>query len=522
MKTIYRTSFTIQEERPLKDTFDRVAAACHQWVFDPQRGLVTPPALEIKKASTLERTELAGSTFLEAHSVAALGISAWGLRFTHPEKNDPSLLWTSELGLLARKGTQPCFSCSVGISRRGTTLAPIRQRASRPRIVPSIVRQFNCVGAYRLMASAIGIQPDNKDISTFLGVLQAKSRTHPIVFISAKNEDHQPTVNGGPIADKLAGLAHVVVATSAQVSWLLREKLPNWLLAYDGAVRLYWPGFHTADSQFDHPLWTSDKILSYSDPGKDLAQVLLDAISAMAVFNLHDGILTWDRIQSLARAQAIEEAKLAGKNEELLSLFEEDNRSLNGQIELLKNQLALQAEELKKHRTLAETYLSALQTRKKKPTESTEVMPAASVQDAIEHALEHHAERLVFSFNAKSEHDGCPFEQPEEVERAFNWLASTYWCARTGSTPCNDLDKTVREAIPGWSYSGGQKKGGVGKYEDWYKCHWNGQEIWIGEHLRCGTSTDPTETIRIAFAWDKAVRKVIIGFIGQHQRNRNS
>ena len=39
MKTIYRTSFTVQEERPLRDTLDAVAAVCYQWVFDPKREL---------------------------------------------------------------------------------------------------------------------------------------------------------------------------------------------------------------------------------------------------------------------------------------------------------------------------------------------------------------------------------------------------------------------------------------------------------------------------------------------------
>ena len=44
----------------------------------------------------------------------------------------------------------------------------------------------------------------------------------------------------------------------------------------------------------------------------------------------------------------------------------------------------------------------------------------------------------------------------------------------------------------------------------------------IREHIGRGPSTRPEETIRIAFAWDKDQKKVVIGYIGQHQKNTKS
>jgi hypothetical protein len=524
MKTLYRTSFNISHTRTIAQTFDDVAAVCYRWVFDPKRKVRPPDGLNVGAASTVERTVLVNDSEIEAHFVdgGGDGTTAWGLRFSHPQSDDPTLRWTSEMGLLSHGGAMPSFSCSVSVSRVGAIVSPIRQRSSRPQVVPAMLRHFKCVGAYPLMTKPIGMKPTDGDIANLLGVLQAPSRTHPIVLISNLNAENRPTVEPAILADSLAGLAHVVVTTDSQVSWMLRDRLPNPLLTYDGAVRLYWPGFRITDSPFDHPLWTSPKIESYRDPSRDLAQTLLDLISSTAIFNLHDGILTWDRLQSLARAQAIEEARAAGKDDELLALYEEDNKSMGLQLSQLNAQLAQQADELKKQRSLAENFRAALESRKSDSIEVEAAMPAASVIEAIQRAEQQHDDKLVFSFNSKSEHEGCPFEAPDEVEKAFNWLASIYWRARAGEEGCLDLDHSIRETISGWGYSGGQKKSSVGKFEEWYYCNWNGQDHWMGEHLRCGTSTKPTETIRTAFAWDKEARKIIVGFVGQHQRNRNT
>ncbi len=524
MKTLYRTSFNISHARTVAQTFDDVAAVCYRWVFDPKRKVSPPSGLNVGTAYTVERTVLLNGSEIEAHFVrgGVNGTTAWGLRFSHPQSDDPTLRWTSEVGLLSQGGAMPCFSCSVGVSRVGSIVSPIRQRSSRPQLVPAILRHFKCVSAYPLMTKPIGMKPSAGDIENLVGVLQAPSRTHPIVLISNLNADNRPTVDPAVLADSLAGLAHVVVTTDSQVSWMLRDRLPNPLLTYDGAVRLYWPGFRVTDSPFDHPLWTSPKIESYRDPSRDLAQVLLDLISSTAIFNLHDGILTWDRLQSLGRAQAIAEARAAGKDDELLALYEEDNKSLGEQLRQLNGQLVQQTEELQKQRSLAETFRAALEARKNGAIEVEVAMPVASVMEAIQRAEQRLGDKLVFSFNSKSEHEACPFEAPDEVENALNWLASIYWRARAGKEGCPDLDKSMRETISGWGYSGGQKKSSVGKFEEWYYCNWDGRDYWLGDHLRCGTSTKPTETIRIAFAWDKDARKIVVGFVGQHQRNRNS
>jgi hypothetical protein len=40
----------------------------------------------------------------------------------------------------------------------------------------------------------------------------------------------------------------------------------------------------------------------------------------------------------------------------------------------------------------------------------------------------------------------------------------------------------------------------------------------VREHIGTGKSKRPEETIRIAFKWLESEEKVLIGYIGQHQR----
>ena len=54
-------------------------------------------------------------------------------------------------------------------------------------------------------------------------------------------------------------------------------------------------------------------------------------------------------------------------------------------------------------------------------------------------------------------------------------------------------------------------------YRNAYTTRVNGRIVWLGEHIGKGTGFDPRRTIRIGFDWDRALQKVIIGYIGRHQ-----
>ena len=62
----------------------------------------------------------------------------------------------------------------------------------------------------------------------------------------------------------------------------------------------------------------------------------------------------------------------------------------------------------------------------------------------------------------------------------------------------------------------------VGMYRDWRRTTYQGRTVDILQHLGKGASFDARSTIPIAFAWDDETDRVVVGYVGRHQRNRQS
>lgn len=538
MKTIYRAAYTLCQNSTLDELLDRISALAWGWVLNPNRvQKLGPPLLQPPRVAGVlaEQDVLPGGWKVQTHRVVTDGTVAWGFRLRHPDAGDSDFEWVTEVTVASKQDAPAFFTCSSSIVDRSQVIRPIHRRPSRPGIVERVLDDVGGKSIYPLLTKPMDLSESDNDCDTLVKALTSQNRRHPLVMISVDNESQQSLIDPLKMASHLAGLAHVVLARSSDVTWKLRATIPNQLNCYHGAVRLYWPGLKLTDSSYQHPLWPPQIFSKYRDATKEVTSQILEAISAIAASKLPDQGVSWDQLLELDRRRAIAEAKalaraeadVSGKTNAWAQMLEADNLLQSERIRILESRLASQAEETERQRSLAETYRFALGERKTADAESNDIsashsIPPESVAQAVENAERDHLEKLAFACINKGKPSDCLYQSPEEVERALNWLATTYWLARTGKQPCSDLDKSVRELIPGWSYSGGQKKHSVGKHESWYHCKWNGKDYWIGEHLGCGISKRPEETIRIAFAWDNEDKKVVIGFIGQHQRNTNT
>ena len=144
-------------------------------------------------------------------------------------------------------------------------------------------------------------------------------------------------------------------------------------------------------------------------------------------------------------------------------------------------------------------------------------MHIANVSDAVKRAEDMFPDKLQLKTNSKSDIRDNPFEKPGDVWEALKWLATEYHDAKAGISGVPDFDLAIRQAC-GWQYKSDQRETTRNKYRDWYTTKTNGKTYWLLEHIGTGSSKDARHTIRIAFDWDKDERKVIVGYIGQHQR----
>lgn len=523
MRALYRTSFEIRSELPRAALFDEIANLCWAWIYDPKRG------------SAYKRRPVSGSVggsisgLPQGHAINTISTShdnhhAWGLVFRHPDHADPNLHWQTEVAVGADAGGKTYFSCSLLLGRSDGNYAPSNRSPSRPRIVTQVLNRFPCFGAFKLTAKPILLPGTAQDADTMLGLLEDKSRTHPVVFVSCHEQSESHLINVSKLADLLGGLAHVVVAKDADANRLFNERLALRLSCFAGAIRLYWPGFARSSHGWQHPLLTTEQVVEQDARSTGLTSAtLLRDIADVAVFNLHSHFYTWERVQELDRRRAIAEAIASNQQSELLKLYEEDNLELNARVKQLETELAASVEELHQQRSLAESFRLALEQRKTAgPTSVEDALPPSSVREAVERAEKKYADRLVFCPNSKSEHKNSAFESPDEVFDVFDWLATCYFDARTGQRRCPRLDHELSQTLPGWDYSAKQSETTLGANAEWYHCTWDGRRYEISEHVRYGTSRREQEAIRIAFAWDSERQRVVIGYIGQHQKNTKS
>lgn len=463
------------------------------------------------------------TTRVEAIRAEFDGHQGWGVLYKQEDQQSRGLQWVSDLALVQEPDGKCYASFSQLLGREDGGMAPMQRSPGRPRIVRTLVREFTAYsGGIRLSTSSIPLRDTEEDVSRFIKLLEFPTRAHPVVLVSVHQQSGGHFVSPGELADHLSGIAHVVAADNPAATSKLSRHLPRWLTCFDGAIRVYWPGFSRTSQKADHRLWTvSDLARIQFDSGR-FADLVLADIAAVSVNSISPHYCSLDRLQSLDRRRIMAQAKDDKEWKALADLYAEDNAAKESLIAGLERELKEKTEALFQEKQMTATLKLALEDRKRGGAgEAEEQLPVESVAEAISRAQDRFGRQLAFALNGRSD-ENSPYAYPEEVWAAFEWLAVTYFKAKTKAESCPDFNASVGRSISGWDYSGHQNEATMKANEDWYRCAYDGRRPWIQEHLKSGTSRDAAEAIRIAFCWDEKTQKVVIGFIGQHQRNAHT
>lgn len=192
-----------------------------------------------------------------------------------------------------------------------------------------------------------------------------------------------------------------------------------------------------------------------------------------------------------------------------------EKTQLNEQIAELKSELAQSRQTEQNWRQL---YVDA---KGKASVEDDAPAVYCNADEAIAQAEKVFADQLAFALNGKSQRSQ-PFQKPEELFNALAWLATDYHRLRPNPGASPNFDLMIREACPGWTYKPNQTDTTMGMYAEWYQTTWRGKRFELAHHIGKGNGRDPKNTIRIAFDWDDEHNRVVVGYIGLHQRNRQS
>jgi len=208
-----------------------------------------------------------------------------------------------------------------------------------------------------------------------------------------------------------------------------------------------------------------------------------------------------DRLQAELHTLREENGRLRGSNEELRAESgrrDDETRKLNDLI-------------VRSRRTEEQWRQAYVESRKGRRPDDTPVS-IDSVGEAVTLARGAFGDRLLIKLNSRS-NENTPFAHPAEVYDALAWLATAH---------CDGNDHRIGEACSGWTYKTNQREESIAKYREWYETLADGKTWYLGAHIGKGASRDPRHTIRIGFVRDEEGNRVIVGFIGLHQRNRQS
>jgi len=386
--------------------------------------------------------------------------------------------------------------------------------------------KFHCGDRFRLKSKPHGLLDDEDKVATFGRFLEMQDRHMPLLLVSAENATNRPMIDYGETADVLAGLAHVMVAQNANVSKRLSHYLPFNLNCFNGFIRLYWPGFSDKDPSRHHPYWDrKDLTLACTRHKRQPAQMVLEKILEAALFHDVAGVLRLadieDMIHEKRMSTAREDLLEAGKELEYIELMEEELSTLQADKKHLNKSLSEAEAALANSKAHVSWLTHALEGNTAEAEASQAVRDPQTVDEALALANQE-CKHLAFAFNNKSEEKAYPFEKPEDVFWAMDWLNTVYFDSKSGRESCPDLNASIRDTLKGWTFSPNQSDLTIKKNREWYECTWDGQKYTIDEHLRYGTSTRPEHCIRIAFAWDPGKQRIVIGYLGPHQKNTKS
>jgi hypothetical protein len=181
---------------------------------------------------------------------------AWTLTMdvTNEDRSGELVDWQATVSVIESQSTR--VAIHIERTARSEILRPLETRPRPPRLVANLIRTSH----FRVVDGGVAllIEPGALAIETMdefvLGLLLGPNRRLPVIGISQPRYGVTERIDAARIADELIGLAHVW-AIPAAVTWELSKALTPRLSVYNGAARVWWPGFALSDDPYDHPLW---------------------------------------------------------------------------------------------------------------------------------------------------------------------------------------------------------------------------------------------------------------------------
>lgn len=523
MRSLYFSSFFLgQNLNEPSPTIDDAVVCVEKWLSCGQRPDI-PAGSQLSISQGIEKIFDNETRVQSKRLSTTLGDAEFdvlGVRFKHLDSRNRSLCWYTDT-IFSSSNNKTRISVNLSVASVNDDIVPLHFEPSRPKIVPDVIREFGAWDVHTVTEKHIDIGINV--IEKFCDFLNGR-RGLPVVILTITNKDGQFLVDPEKLSNKLAGIAYVCAIESIivadELNALMRRRAPT----YDGAIRIFWPGFNSKNPG-NTQLWDSNRLKS--ERLDQRCQSIFETIAKVAVLRTLSVPSRWEDVERIAiRSQLKSDAESGGwadtvrLAEQMVDQSEFAKLIAQQELEETTKTLGEKLKDLERAESKSSfyeiKYLSLCFEKKKLP----EFFGGhtARVSDALKNISGAFEERLAV-FWGRVDYGACDqFEDVPSALKAIYWLATIYWEAKGGVKPEADLNASCLKSC-GFQYSANQSESSIGLAPEQYEFEFEGRRYTLTNHIKKGNSPNPRHSLRIAFDFDPERKLVVIGFVGQHQKS---
>lgn len=345
MQKVYTNRFLIHpaEGEDLVLTVKKIADRVREWIEGGIRRNEDRD-IDVEVNEDLKTDEGAEVRWHPRKSDTAVVLS---VDYEHPDRYDPDKVWKTEVRLAALENVPAVeFQLDLSAGYQRPVIRPPELNPHRPRLIRTLVENHRCTSSM----GPLSIEPEfltESDIADFVLQLEDPDRDRPFVLVSPDNKSGDYLVDPWTLSDQLVGLAETFALEDIDATFSLSAAIGREHGCFNGAVRIYWPGFSDTGNPHDHPLFLGRKLKR----GRKPANWIKGKVYRTAASQAREGEVyrqAMDRYFEEAREARQELSTMEGLREELEKTREE--------LEWRKDQV----ERLREERDNAITSLSRL------------------------------------------------------------------------------------------------------------------------------------------------------------------
>ena len=447
----------------------------------------------------------------------------WIIRVEDPDKTVAGRIWTSEIAVF-RDDEGGRFTLRLIVSSPEPRLDV---EPHVPGVVLQVVEKTGLTAGNfdRLPAKPVFIRTEH-ETNLLIDALLDPRRRLPVIVLSVPtgaSSEYETPFDAKELARACAGLALVTVLP-AKLCWNLTYRFGKRLSVYEGAARVYLPGF-TEDA---NPFGGHELVLpNQADAGAEGLKRLrwIAALGSVRRLELGKDVLAFaqlklrgleQRQRDLVYSGAAEHEQLTAANEQIALLQKQLQEALEYQ-QMFSN-LHDQAEErAESSETQARAYgfriqqlLAELKAAGATPDSAT-TLPNDWDQ-LIDWCDEQLAGRVLLTPQARDHIRKAVFEDVHLAARCLLWLGNEFREAKLDGAggSLNDLpiEAGVRNAHCG---------------SDEFDMEWQGKTRRVEWHIKNGGNTrEPRRCLRIYYFWDDVSQQAVIASMPAHRRTEAS